>query len=238
MQSLLRRGGRGGGALWSGVRRVGSSLCGALGIGRALCRSLPLCCGLRGCGGRILQPRAAAAGQRHGRGSGGVAGRGQLFRLAHTVHLMRGGGHFRFGRGQGAGRTAGHEHARFRIQKPFQIVAHGNKALAAACPQVADDAGQVVHRAFVRVMKQKNAPQGSGLVDRAQSGAQGGILGGQALPVAAVQRPEQNREPQFTGHFFRIGVKGPVGRPQKHWRGPQGTQHGVGAANFLGFALR
>ena len=132
----------------------------------------------------------------------------------------------------------GHQQAGFRVQHAFHVFAHGHETLAAARAQVRNDPGQIVHRAFVRVVKKKDAAQRARGIGIAPRAAQFGVVRRQAFPVAAVQGPEYHGKAQRLGGFHGVVVKRAVGRPQEKRRGPQGTQNGVGTADFLVLALR
>lgn len=67
------------------------------------------------------------------------------------------GNHGRFIHAGGAALDAGHQQAWLWAHKARKIIAYRHKTLAAASPQIANNARQIVNRALVRIVEQKDA---------------------------------------------------------------------------------
>ena len=120
----------------------------------------------------------------------------------------------------------GHELARLRIHEELgmHVFADRDKALAAAFLELGDDAGQVVDGALVDVVEQEDAVQlalGPGVAFLV---AQLGVVGRQALPVQAVQRPDDDAIAELVAKLLQGNVAVAVRRAHGDGLGAEAAQ--------------
>ena len=129
----------------------------------------------------------------------------------------------------------GHELARFRIHEEFgmHVFADRDEALAAAFLELRNDAGQIIDGALVDVVKEEDAVQLALGPRVAFLVAQLGVVGGQALPVKAIQRPDDDAVAELVAELLQGNVAVAVGGAHGDRLGAEVAQNLVGFGELL-----